>query len=116
MHPTPKSKSHLTTLLLFALLFLNCAKDNDLYFELAKYEETEELNEEESSDNENSESEEQEPTTDDSSSNNPNLNHPIEGAFYVTSNGSSSNDGKSEFSPWSLEHAVNNAQLVMLYM
>ncbi|GGG42552.1 hypothetical protein GCM10011414_10160 [Croceivirga lutea] len=100
-------------ILLFALFTSNCAKDSDLYFELAKYEEPvpEEENAEETEEDETAAEEnyeEPEETTEETTS--TIANHPVDGAYYVTVDGSSDNDGKSEFSSWSLSHAVSNAK------
>ncbi|PCE62613.1 hypothetical protein B7P33_18445 [Sediminicola luteus] len=40
---------------------------------------------------------------------NTGISHPISGAFYVTTDGSSQNDGLSEAKSWSLEHAIKTA-------
>lgn len=89
-----------------ALTLLNCSKDVDIFEELSRYEEpTEEVAEDEESEEEEPENEEPEDAPVDSTG-----EHPVEGAFYVTANGSSSNDGRSESTPWSLAHAVANAQ------
>ena len=111
-----KQNYRLLLTLLFFVITLGCAKDVDVYEELSRYEEpnldeSEDVESDETSDSpENEEETSEEEETDEEFQEESNLNHPVSGAFYVTPNGSSSNDGSSESTAWSLSHAVNSAQ------
>lgn len=113
-----KQNIRLLITLFFTVLTLSCSKDEDLLAEIARYEESieaptpevdsNELPETEESTEETEETEETEATGATEEQNNS--GHPRTGAFYVTPNGSSSNDGSSESSAWSIGHALNNAK------
>ena len=106
---------HRDLLYLFCLLFLtislSCTSDADLFTAIEENQglDTTETTEEESSGIENTESaDNQEPEEED----NGEVGSAIfgENIFYVTTEGSSSNDGKTEDTAWNIDYAFNNAQ------
>ncbi|MEL7268264.1 MAG: hypothetical protein AAGL34_01670 [Bacteroidota bacterium] len=100
----------------FIFLFvLSCGQDSDLYDELSAYEEVNKEIEDKDLNSEDEETDEDENTNEDENSDEEtndtaqDTNHPVEGAYYVTANGSASNDGLSEESSWSLQQALSRA-------
>jgi len=95
----------------FIFLFvLSCGQDSDLYDELSMYEEVNKDIEDKDLNSEDEETDENTNEDENSDEESNNLVHPIEGAFYVTANGSASNDGTSENTAWSWPQAVANAR------
>ena len=93
-------------ILLFLFLMNSCAKDDNIYDELSFHDEVDSEIIDEIQDDERTE---EESLTEDEIPTNGFV-HPVEGAFYVTANGSQHNSGTSESGSWSLSHAVANAR------
>lgn len=116
MVPHTKIKSLLSFILISFFFFTSCTKDSDLFTEAVQKnieetieerqsEDSSEEEEEEPADNEDSETEETGSNIDDSD-----FDFTSREKYYVTINGSSSNDGRSESSSWSIEHAFDSAR------
>ncbi len=103
--------------LLFFTPFLSCTSDVDLFSEIEQNQETTtiEVSEDEDAESENGEAEENQVPEDNQlpeDDENGEVGSAIFGEhiFYVTTEGSSSNDGKTEETSWSIDYAFSNAQ------